>query len=326
MLGKGWDNHTNNLTPFYNGNRHIYVQSPVVPPLPKDIVLDDIPCKLWHKSQTNYCQRCNKVGHKTTNHNVCEAYIDEIEGVLFRSYKDPLSNFYKCKLQVEDLTFFSSEQYYQYLKCDKVCNIIAKQKVLASSTAAEAKLATKHLTAAENKVWREHCNEAMYKVLTVKAEQCSAFLNALIDSGTSHLFEATSDDYWGCGLDLKYAKNTNPNFYPGNNVLGDLLEKIRDDFVVKDVRPLHTESNNIDSSNIDTSYVEVLEVSKDSESYEVISPSSRKTKKKRNPKSNSSPARRQRRVIQNYYTIDKYLKQRSKKRKIVNPSASSVIS
>ena len=48
-------------------------------------------------------------------HSVCEAYSGEIEGVLFRSYKDPFSKF-KCKLQF----FLSSEQYYQYLKCDTV--------------------------------------------------------------------------------------------------------------------------------------------------------------------------------------------------------------
>ena len=48
LFGKGWDNHTNNLTPFYNGNRHVYVQSPV----------------------------------RTTDHSVCGAYSAEIEGVL----------------------------------------------------------------------------------------------------------------------------------------------------------------------------------------------------------------------------------------------------
>ena len=93
----------------------------------------------------------------------------------------------------------------------------------------------------------------MYKVLLVKAEQCSVFLNALVDSGTSHMFKDTSDVYWGCGLNLKYAKNTNSNFHHGNTALGDLLEKIRDDFVAKDVRRLPAESTNIDSSNIDTS-------------------------------------------------------------------------
>ena len=47
----------------------------------------------------------------------------------------------------------------------------------------------------------------------------------------------------------------------------NLLEKIRDDFVAKDVRPLSAESTNKDSSNIDTSCVEILDVSRLRKSY-----------------------------------------------------------
>ena len=63
----------------------------------------------------------------------------------------------------------------------------------------------------------------MYKVLKIKADQCSPFLGALIDSGTSRIFEVTDDFYWGIGLDMKFDSNTHPNYYPGLNVLGNLL-------------------------------------------------------------------------------------------------------
>ena len=325
LLGKGWDHQSNNLTEFYDGNRHLYVQSPVVPPLPKDIMLDNIPCKLWHKSQNNFCHRCFKIGHKTSNHSECDSYTDKVDGVLFRSYRDPLSNFYECKLEVEGRTFLSSEQYYQYLKCKKVSNDAVLTKVLASKTAAQAKAATACLSMQENETWSEFRNEAMYKVLKVKAEQISPFINALIDSGSSPLYEATSDKYWGCGVDLKFAKTTKPTAYPGENVLGLMLEKIRDDFLIKDVRPITDEvsGKQVDKTNSDCQDTFVLSTSKDNESLEICSPSKRKSRKKR--KSKFSPIRRQNHVIQNYYSIEQYLKQTSKKRKTLGTSSSNAI-
>ena len=84
----------------------------------------------------------------------------------------------------------------------------------------------------ENEKWQEHKNE----VLKIKADQCSPFVNALIDSSTGRIFEATNYFYWGIGLDMKFAPNTHPNYYPSSNVLGNLLEKIRDDYINKDLK------------------------------------------------------------------------------------------
>ena len=61
------------------------------------------------------------------------------------------------------------------------------------------------------------------------------FSNDLIDSENSRLFEATKDTYQGIGLDIKFAHNTHPDFYVGSNILDSILEKIRDDFVSKDL-------------------------------------------------------------------------------------------
>ena len=75
----------------------------------------------------------------------------------------------------------------------------------------------------------------MFKVLKTKAEQNTVFSNDLIDSENSRLFEATKDTYQGIGLDIKFAHNTHPDFYVGSNILDSILEKIRDDFVSKDL-------------------------------------------------------------------------------------------
>ena len=77
-------------------------------------------CRLWHSSQNNFCQRCQREAHKANNYLPCEVYVHECDGVLYKSYKKTLSNYFPCTLNVDNNMFCSSEQYYQHLKCMKV--------------------------------------------------------------------------------------------------------------------------------------------------------------------------------------------------------------
>ena len=325
LFGKSWDKAKNNMTTFYTGSRHIFVESPVVPPLPKHFEVGNGTCKLWHSTQNNYCQRCRCPGHKTNDHSSCKAFVSEPEGVLFRSHKDPLSNFYPCELKVDGQIFLSSEQYYQYLKCKKLSNASATNRVMSAKTAAEAKTATKSLTDSENKKWAEHRNEAMFEVLKVKVDQCSPFLDALIDSGSSRLFEATADNYWGIGLDLKFASNTHTNFFPGSNILGTLLEKVRDDYISKDVALEVDVSISSDVPSKNENDVSKNSGSSPGSSYDDTSPKSKN--KKRKVKSKRAIKKRIPRYIStlNYTSIDKYLKQMAKKRRTSRTSETDVI-
>ena len=86
------------------------------------------------------------MGRKTNQHSLCKAYTEKFEdGVVFKSYKNPLSNYFQCELQYEDNIFHSSEQLYQFLKC----NIAAKHltiAVLNTKTAAESKKVTSRIS------------------------------------------------------------------------------------------------------------------------------------------------------------------------------------
>ena len=86
-----------------------------------------------------------------------------------------------------------------------------------------------------------------YNVLNVKPQQSPSFFNYLTDVGDSRLFEATSDAYWGIGLDINFVSNTHPDFYKGSNVLGSLFENIRDEFIIKDAIRIQSSSTNLDT-------------------------------------------------------------------------------
>ena len=214
----------------------------------------------------------------------------------------------------------------------KVDSVDTANEVLKAKTAAAAKAAAQALSPEKLDIWKEHSNEAMYNVLKIKVQQSPLFLNALIDSGDSRLVKATRDTYWGIGLDIKFAANTHPDFYRGSNVLGSLLEKVRDEYITKDVHIIQSSSSNPDNlSEINSETAGILvpldEASGpsvalnnslgSSQSYDDILPNDKKKKRKlrkvkKSPRSTRTILRGQ------YYSIDNYLKQIAKKRKTLN--------
>ena len=55
------------MSPYNNGDRLIYIAPNASPPLPKETVIEGHPCRIWHKSQKNYCKRCDTHGHRTSD-------------------------------------------------------------------------------------------------------------------------------------------------------------------------------------------------------------------------------------------------------------------
>ena len=85
----------------------IYVEPHVYPPLPKETIIDGHQCRIWHKSQKNFCKRCQTHGHRTMDIEVCEAYDADTSVVAFRANTNPLSNFFICTITIDNIKFRS---------------------------------------------------------------------------------------------------------------------------------------------------------------------------------------------------------------------------
>ena len=58
-----------------------------------------------------------------------------------------------------------------------------------------------------------------------------AFKSTLIDSGVKDLVECTQDLFWASGLAPRLTSTTKPSFYPGSNMLGNILDSVRRDLI-----------------------------------------------------------------------------------------------
>ena len=127
------------MSPFINGDRLVYVNTDVSPPLPKESVICGHPCRIWHQSQKNFCKRCASHGHRTTDINMCDSYEADSAVIAWRSDNNPLSNFYKCQISYDNMNFQSAEHFYQHEFCMFMKREDIAQKVCATSTPKEAK-------------------------------------------------------------------------------------------------------------------------------------------------------------------------------------------
>lgn len=146
-------------------------------------------------------------------------------GIGFSSKESYLSNFYATEVVINGETFSSSEQAYQYSKAvicgrDDIANFIKQcndpQKIKHQGDRVEVK-----------KEWEDQKVNVMKCIVTGKFLQNPDLREKLLNTGSTPLFECTTNTFWGTGWRIENPQwKTTANF-PGNNQLGTILEEVR---------------------------------------------------------------------------------------------------
>ena len=218
------------LSPFINGDRIVYVNAEVSPPLPKETVICGHPCRIWHPSQKNFCKRCASHGHRTIDTDVCESYEPDCLVSAWRSDNTPLSNFYKSSLSHGDIQYKSSEHFYQHEFCIFMQNPEVANAVLNAPTPKEAKQIASQLKKKNSMLlaeWYKINLSVMNYVLRVKWNCCPKFRQALLATEGMVIAEATSCDFWGVGVAPNLAQHTKATKFLGQNHMGKLQMALR---------------------------------------------------------------------------------------------------
>ena len=119
--------------------------------------------------------------------------------------------------------YTSSEHAYQYIDKSDLA-----EEVLKAPTAAEAKSIASCVPIHLHKDWHSIKKSVMKEIIHIKADYCASFKQSLLDSASCRIVEAVQGDlYWSSGLSPYLAKTTKPQFYPGMNELGAILETVR---------------------------------------------------------------------------------------------------
>ena len=223
-------NKNGELTPYFSGDRFLYVRGNMQRVLPDVTDIAHHKCRIFHNTQKLACKRCKHTGHSTTDTELCEAYNNTQNITTIRSPNNPMSNFYPCTLNIYGEQFRSSEHVYQWKFARHIGREDLADDILHAPTAGKAKEIVSGIPHHFHRNWHAVKQEVMQEILREKSVCCPAFKSSLIRSTGSRLVEAVqSDRYWSSGLNPPDAATTRPIYYPGENHLGRILEIIRND-------------------------------------------------------------------------------------------------
>ena len=152
--------------------------------------------------------------------------------IAFAGRFSPLSNLAPCSIDIDGSTYPSSEHYYQHTKCLTAGNIRAASAVLLSSDPEEAMAAGSVVKQPTEWTLKDGVT-IMERVLRVKVSP-NHMKAVLRSTGNKMIVEATRNSIWGIGQPFTSPNVLQPETYNGQNLLGVILMKIRDELVLED--------------------------------------------------------------------------------------------
>lgn len=155
----------------------------------------------------------------------------ESESTLaFYSRNAILSNFYlKAPFALDGATFSSTEKYYQYQKACSFNDMETARSIMKEDDPLTCSRLGKEVKNYENSTWMAQAEETLLRANTAKFLQNEQARNELLASGDKVLAESTKNKTWGSGLALSDIDALNETKWPGKNLMGKILMKIRSD-------------------------------------------------------------------------------------------------
>ena len=114
---------------------------------------------------------------------------------------------------------------YQKAKCFDDKYIM--EEVLKTNDPVRQKSLGRNVKNCNMTIWKEKVPEVMFPILMEKFKQNEGPRRILLNTGSRRLGEATTERYWGVGMKLADKNVLNVEKWSGENIVGNLLEKVR---------------------------------------------------------------------------------------------------
>lgn len=120
------------------------------------------------------------------------------------------------------------EQYIMGKKAELFKDQRSYDRIRQDSTPSRCKAVGRQVSNFDEKIWKKKAPLLAYIGNSMKFEQNIKLREILLSTGERPLYEASPlDRIWGIGLDAKLAAGSDPNEFPGTNLLGKALMKVR---------------------------------------------------------------------------------------------------
>ena len=148
--------------------------------------------------------------------------------ILFYTGMSMFSNFYNSPIHM-GRTYRTAEHFYQSWKAAYFDDRDRWADILAEPRPGKAKHLARTIKNFDRTVWQLVAPQIMENVVLKKFQQNLETRRKLLDTGDAIIVEATEfDRYWGSGLNIMDNAHSNPTAWRGENVLGQILMKVRE--------------------------------------------------------------------------------------------------
>jgi ribA/ribD-fused uncharacterized protein len=142
----------------------------------------------------------------------------------------PFSQFHKSTYVLDGIVFSCAEQGMMHSKALLFEDYITADKILQTNSSSPAKMKQlgRQVRGFKHKVWKQHRQEIVFQHNLSKFTQNPHLLQALINTKGRAMVEASpQDSIWGIGLHEIDAQEVPPSQWPGLNLLGKVLVRVR---------------------------------------------------------------------------------------------------
>ena len=144
--------------------------------------------------------------------------------------KSCFSQWYEAPFRVGDEQFKTAEHYMMVHKARLFGDEDVAREILAAATPNEAKKLGRKVRGFSEVTWLEHRDRIVYDGNLAKFSQNSSLRSFLLGTRGSILVEASPvDAIWGIGLAQDNPRAGDVNAWPGLNLLGFALTRVRED-------------------------------------------------------------------------------------------------
>lgn len=127
------------------------------------------------------------------------------------------SNFYPCRFSYEGVEYTSSEQAFQHRKAVETSRDANAHAIMQMTIAKKIKLYGDKMPTSSK--WEANKVNILEDIIYHKFAQLPTFRNKLCDTMDLPLYEATTNQFWSCGLKMN-ARQWSTGIYPGRNIMG----------------------------------------------------------------------------------------------------------
>jgi len=149
--------------------------------------------------------------------------------VFFWKTASPFSNWHESKFEIDGVKYQNVEQYMMWSKAVLMHDFDTANKIMSTSDPRTIKALGREVKNYKEELWEKVRFDVVFSACKAKFTQNEKLNKALLAEDGEFVESSPYDKIWGIGLDEDAAKKTDPKNWPGQNLLGKVLTKLRDE-------------------------------------------------------------------------------------------------